>query len=34
MKRIFQVVFSKSNGEESQVTARRKVREEIDLELS
>ncbi len=34
MKGSFQVVFDKSDGEESQTAARWEVREETDLELS
>ncbi len=34
IKESLQIVFSKSDGEESQVAARREAREETDLELS
>ncbi len=34
MKESFQVVFGKSDGEESQIAARQEAREEIGLELS
>jgi len=34
MKRSLQVVFSKSDSKESQIIARREVREETGLELS
>ena len=34
MRGSLQVVFSKSNGKESQTAARREAREETDLELS
>jgi len=34
MKGSFQIVFDKSDGEESQMAARREAREETGLELS